>query len=132
LGEWSVRQVSVTSSFKLLACAATLLLGSTRADAQDATWLASPGSNNFNTGTNWSTGTVPTGIATFGGSNTTTILAGVWRNPTTVDAFRFGPGAPTYTFYLGLSNPPSVLNFTGAGIINNSSNAPIFPMGAAF
>ena len=35
----------------------------TGAVAQDATWLATPGTNVFGTGTNWSTGSVPTGRA---------------------------------------------------------------------
>ena len=35
----------------------------------DATWLASPATPDFNTGTNWDTGLVPTNTATFDASN---------------------------------------------------------------
>src|SRR5258705_1193833 len=48
-------------------------LGTVAAHAQDATWLATPGSGVWNTAANWTPATVPTGIATFAGSNTTTI-----------------------------------------------------------
>jgi hypothetical protein len=41
--------------------------------AQNATWLASSCSGDFDTGGNWSTGTVPTGIASFGMSNKTSL-----------------------------------------------------------
>jgi hypothetical protein len=37
--------------------------------AQDATWLGNPGSGTFNTGSNWSTGSVPTGTAFFDASS---------------------------------------------------------------
>jgi hypothetical protein len=33
--------------------------------AQDATWLPNPGSQDFNTDSNWSTGTVPSGATAF-------------------------------------------------------------------
>ena len=43
-----------------LATAVTMGVSVARpAAGQDATWLASPGSNNYNTGANWHTGTVP-------------------------------------------------------------------------
>jgi hypothetical protein len=38
-----------------------------------ATWAASPATNSFNDPGNWSTGSVPTGTATFDASSTTTI-----------------------------------------------------------
>lgn len=95
------------------------------AHAQDATWKASPPSSDFNSGSNWSTGTVPTGTATFGVSSVTIVgfnPIGV-LNPLipTQDALKFGPGAPAYTFN-GVFGMLWTLN--GAGIVNNSSNAP--------
>ena len=66
------------------------------APAQNATWLASPGSGNFNTGANWSTGTVPTGTASFGASNTTNLTIG---QATTIGGWTFNPGAPAYGVY---------------------------------
>jgi outer membrane autotransporter protein len=101
----------------LLACG----LGS-GAWAQDATWKAAPVSNDFATGSNWSTGVVPTGTATFGASTTTTIgVGGLGIPPTgpTLGTLKFDAGAPAYIFN-------GTLSLTGAGIVNNSSNAPTF------
>src|SRR5207302_927027 len=53
--------------------AALLGLSSVGAAAQDATWLPAPPTNDWNTPANWSTGTVPSGTATFAQSNTTGI-----------------------------------------------------------
>ena len=41
------------------------------ARAQDATWLASPGSGDFNTAVNWNPAAVPTGTAFFDTSGVT-------------------------------------------------------------
>jgi len=51
-------------------CAVALVLASTAlataaAHAQNATWLTSPGSNDFDTAANWTPVTVPTGTASF-------------------------------------------------------------------
>ena len=96
--------------------AATL---ATAVHAQDATWLLNPGSASFNTGTNWSTGTVPTGTASFGASNTASLTFG---GSTSLGGMTFGSGAPAYTF----STNANDVSFTGAGIVNGSSNAPTF------
>jgi outer membrane autotransporter protein len=81
--------------------------------AQDATWLANPGSANFNTGSNWSTGSVPTGTATFGASSTTSLNF----NATSLGGLTFSAAAGAYT----LSATGATIDFTGAGIVNNSS-----------
>ena len=91
------------------------------AAAQDASWLAVPGSGDFNTAANWSPATVPTGTAFFGASNTTALSFSAGN--TVVGGFTFNAGAPAYTFTIGSGR---ILQFTGAGVINNSSNAPIF------
>src|SRR5262245_41203309 len=44
---------------------------------------------------------------------------------TSLGGFTFNPGAPAYSFSLAT---PSTLTFTGAGIVNNSSNAPTFSL----
>lgn len=93
--------------------AATTVFSS--AHAQDATWLASPGTSDFNTGANWSSATVPTGTAPFGASNTTTIGL---STSATLGGLTFEAGAPAYTF-----NATNGLVLNGAGIVNNSSNA---------
>ena len=95
----------------------TLSLGATTAGAQDATWKLAPASGDFNTNANWTPAAVPTGIASFGASGTTSLT---FSTGTTVDTFQFNSGAPAYTF--GLNG--HFLEFTGAGIVNNSSNAP--------
>jgi autotransporter-associated beta strand protein len=93
---------------------------SSSAQAQDATWNFSPGSGDYNTPTNWTPTASPigpSGVASFGASGTTSLT---FSTGTTVDTFQFNPGAPAYTF--GLNG--HFLEFTGTGIVNNSSNAP--------
>jgi autotransporter-associated beta strand protein len=95
---------------------AATCIESIEARAQDATWLASPSSNNFTSGANWSTGSVPSGTAFFGNSNTTTINPGLTP---AIDGMTFNADAPAYVF-----NGP--FRFGGAGIVNNSPFAPTF------
>ncbi len=93
---------------------------SSSALAQDATWNVAPGSNDYNTPTNWTPTAAPigpSGAASFGASGTTSLT---FSTGTTVDTFQFNPGASAYTF--GLNG--HFLEFTGSGIVNNSSNAP--------
>src|SRR3954454_17330611 len=93
---------------------------STAAHAQDATWNSAPGSNDYNTPTNWIPTAAPigpSGTASFGTSGTTSLT---FSTGPTVDTFQFNSGAPAYTFDLN----GHFLEFTGAGILNNSSNAP--------
>jgi autotransporter-associated beta strand protein len=88
--------------------------------AQDATWLANPGSGNFNSAANWTPATVPTGFAAFGNSSITTLTFSGSRN---LDGFVFDAGAPAYTF--NLTGGFGVVFHTD-GIVNNSANAPTF------
>ncbi|HEU0085185.1 MAG TPA: autotransporter-associated beta strand repeat-containing protein, partial [Bradyrhizobium sp.] len=74
-------------------------------------------SGDFNTSANWTPAAVPTGIASFDASTITSLA---FSTGTTLDAFQFNSGAPAYTFDLN----GHFLEFTGAGIVNNSSNAP--------
>jgi fibronectin-binding autotransporter adhesin len=90
------------------------------AQAQDATWNFAPGSSDYNTPTNWTPTAAPigpSGTASFGASGTTSLT---FSTGTTVDTFQFNPGASAYTFDLN----GHFLEFTGSGIVNNSSNAP--------
>jgi fibronectin-binding autotransporter adhesin len=92
----------------------------TSAHAQDATWKFAPGSGDYNTPTNWTPTAAPigpSGTASFGASGTTSLT---FSTGTTVDTFQFNPGASAYTFDLN----GHFLEFTGSGILNNSSNAP--------
>src|SRR5262245_27013520 len=103
------------------------MLAATSAHAQDATWLLNPGSGSFNTATNWNPAVVPTNTAIFGASNTTSISFQPFTT-TSIATLQFNPDAPAYTFATspGLFTSISV---TGAGIVNNSSNAPTFIVG---
>jgi autotransporter-associated beta strand protein len=89
-----------------------------RASAQDATWLSTPGTADFNTAGNWSPAVVPTGTAFFGLSNSTTLSFSALN--TTIGGFTFNAGASSYSFSLG-NNP--TLTFTGAGIVVNGGAA---------
>jgi autotransporter-associated beta strand protein len=85
--------------------------------AQDATWLANPGSNLYNAFANWTPATVPTGTAFFGASNTTSLS---FEDDATVGGWTFNAGASAYTF-----NNSHHLLFDGAGIAINGSSATI-------
>src|SRR5262245_1192612 len=111
-------------AYLLATTAAAALLAAMPAHAQNATWSTAPGSSDFNTAANWNPATVPTGTAFFGAST----ITGLTFNPGAVNSlggFTFNAGAPTYSFSLAT---PSSLTFTGAGIVNNSSNAPSFSL----
>jgi autotransporter-associated beta strand protein len=75
------------TAIAILLWAATMLAGimPKPAAAQNATWLQTPGTNGFFDGGNWSTGSVPTGTATFGVSNTTNLNLFVTAWTSTVD-----------------------------------------------
>jgi autotransporter-associated beta strand protein len=100
----------------LLTCAA-LIAAAPPAVAQDATWLANPGSNLYNAFANWTPATVPTGTAFFGASNTTSLS---FEDDATVGGWTFNAGAPAYTF-----NNSHNLLFDGAGIVINGGSVAI-------
>ena len=85
----------------LLATTALAAVG-TPAAAQNATWLAAPGSGDLLAGSNWSTGTVPSGTASFGASNTTSLSIAPTATPTTtIGGLTFNAGAPAYDLTIG-------------------------------
>jgi outer membrane autotransporter protein len=90
-------------------------------------WSATPGSNLWDTAANWSPATVPTGTASFGPSNTTTIQF-LPTSSTSIGTLKFNPGAPAYTF---TEFPPffTSIRITGLGVVNDSSNPPTFIVG---
>src|SRR5689334_23232510 len=90
----------------LLAGTAISAAATLPAAAQNANWLAAPGTGDFNTAANWSAG-VPTGVAVFNGS---TITALSFSADTTVGAWSFGSPA-NYTF-----TNAHTLTFNGVGI----------------
>ena len=89
----------------------------TYAVAQDATWRTNPGTSWFTDGGNWSTNTVPTGVASFGQSNINSIIA---DTNVTLGTIQFNADAIAYSFdfYGG-----STFTLTGGGIVNNGSQA---------
>jgi autotransporter-associated beta strand protein len=109
--------VSAGSSMRKVLVGAALGLCATAAYGQNATWLLSPGSSDFDTAANWSPATVPTGTASFGASNKTSLTFSL--PDTIIGSMQFNGGAPAYSFAVS-----SALEITGNGIVNNSSNAP--------
>ena len=88
---------------------------------------AQSGSRTFNTATNWNPAVVPTNTAIFGASNTTLISFQPFTT-TSIGTLQFNSDAPAYFFATsdGLFTSISV---TGAGIVDNSANAPTFIVG---
>ena len=105
---------------------ALLLIGlclAPAARAQNATWNGV--TSNFNTAGNWSPNTaVPVGTASFGGAGLPSLTFSANAN---IGGFTFNPGAQAYTFDIASVAAGPI--FTGAGIVNNSSNAPAFNVG---
>jgi autotransporter-associated beta strand protein len=90
--------------------------------AQDATWTGAGANNLWDNSANWSTGSVPTGAATFSGATPTSIQF-LDLNTYNIGALQFTAGAPSYSFTVGLISS-TTLAIDGAGIINNSANIP--------
>ena len=106
-----------TKLYLLATVSAAAVLAAAPARAQNATWLATPSSGNFNAPANWDPATVPTGTASFAASNITSLS---FSANTTVGGFTFDPGASAYTFTNG-----QTLVFNGAGIVINGGSATI-------
>ena len=90
-------------------------------------WKATPGTSDWNTGTNWTTNTVPTStdIAQFNTSTITTI--DIRQLGTQVGGLQFNTGASTYTFNVtGIGGVASSLIVSGSGVADISGNAPTF------
>lgn len=100
-------------------------VGAARAQTSD-TWLLNPPGSDYNGTSNWVSNTVPDngGTATFGGTAIRTITISSDVSP---GGFTFNSGAASYTFTLGGG---VTLSFSGAGVVNNSSNAQTFSVGA--
>ena len=102
------------------ALAGALTLSPGLALAQNATWSGSA-SGNWNTNANWVPASVPTGTATFDATGLTqavTVTADA-----SINTMLFSAGAPTYSYTI---NAGVTFDILGAGIVNNSANAPNF------
>ena len=97
---------------------ASISLSAVAAHGQDATWLSNAANNDYNGPPNWSTGSVPTGTASFGTSSQTNLSI---TASTTIGGWTFNTGASAYTFNMDLQT----LIFNGAGILINGGSANI-------
>jgi autotransporter-associated beta strand protein len=94
------------------------ILFATPADAGDATWLQTPVGNAWDDANNWMPNTVPnstTDKATFGASDTTTVVVG---SAIDVASLTFEPGASTYD--ITVTNGQTLDLWGSPNIINNS------------
>lgn len=108
----SCRRITALRSTALAGGVLAALLAASPALAQNATWSAMPGTGDFNTGTNWIGGVVPTGTATFGATNNPGLsVTGNFE----LGGFTFNAGAPAYTFTFNVNRGHG---FLGAGIVN--------------
>jgi outer membrane autotransporter protein len=110
----------------MLGGAACAVLLADPALSQNATWLATPGSNDFNTSSNWTPATVPSGTAFFDATNRTSVTIGA---PTTIGDISFGALAPAYTITIDAA---ASLTLTGTGIANNSGQSQRLVNGGTF
>ena len=106
----------------LTTAAAAAFLAAMPAYAQVATWTGST-SGNWNTNGNWSPATVPTSTAIFDNTGLNQSL-NISANAS-INTMPFIAGAPAYSFAI---NSGVRFDVVGAGIINNSSNAPSFSL----
>ncbi|MGY8661071.1 hypothetical protein Q3C01_01720 [Bradyrhizobium sp. UFLA05-109] len=109
-----MRAALLTSSALVLAW---MLPAAPSRAVSNGTWLASPGSNDHGTGSNWSGGFVPAGFASFSTSNTTSLSI---SGASSAYDWTFNTGASNYTF-----NVTASLTFLGAGITINGGSATI-------
>jgi hypothetical protein len=102
---------------------ASMLPAAGPARAQDATWLASPGSGDFNIGANWDTGSVPTGTAFFGASYATSLTFS--SGTTVVGGWTLNVGASAYSYtnsqFLGFNGAGSATDTTASAAITNTT-----------
>jgi hypothetical protein len=114
----------------LVTTAAVALLAARTAQAQDATWVGT--TNSYTTPTNWSTNSVPTGTAFFGGSGNPNLT--IATSSGTVGGWTLNSGAQNYTFVNdALSETQlSEFSFKGVGITVNGGSATITNLGHLF
>jgi len=124
------------SHIKRFAAAVALMAGICTLQAGSATWNLSPVNNHWSKAANWTPATVPYGegdVASFGVSSIIDVVLGDAPNGTDatniVGDIVFSVGASAYTFTLSPTTEsyfPTILEFHGAGITNNSGVAQNF------
>jgi len=116
-GGMATRGIRGVRRLTLASLAIGMMSTAPSARAQNASWLVSPGSGDFNTAANWSPAAVPTGTASFGFSNTTALS---FSADTSIGGFTLNSGASAYNFTVGAGR---TVTFTGAGITINGGSA---------
>nr|WP_245323354.1 autotransporter domain-containing protein [Bradyrhizobium stylosanthis] len=95
---------------------AALVMVASPAKAIDATWLATPGSDVYAAGSNWSGGSVPDGTASFGASTITNLSIMTIQS---VGGWTFNSDAGNYVITV---DGEVSLRFLGAGIVVNGGS----------
>ena len=111
--------MNASAKLTFIACfsAALLLFSAQASRAGSATWNLNPGSNDWNTATNWTPSTVPNGpadTATFAVSNAIGVSLSLF---TEVNGIVFTSGASAFTI---TASPTLSLTISGPGLTNNS------------
>ena len=106
------------------ACTALFLILAGSVATAQTTWLASPGSNDVNTGTNWSSGLPSSTVdAKFATSNTTNLSQSA---AITIRDMIFDPGASAFNYgiasgQLSLLNPATAVATQAPNTVENNS-----------
>jgi autotransporter-associated beta strand protein len=104
------------------ALAGALMLAPSLAQAQNATWTGLT-SGDWNTNGNWAPASVPTGTATFDVTARTAVTVSA---DASINTMLFSAGAPAYSYTINAGATGVTFDIIGAGIVNNSANAPNF------
>jgi autotransporter-associated beta strand protein len=107
---------------RIAALLAGVSLSAVAAHAQDATWNLN-GTGEFNTPSNWTPATVPTGTAFFGVSNQNNVTFSATTS--NINSWTFNAGASNYNFIINAPLLTGGINFFGAGIVLNGGTANI-------
>ncbi len=118
----------LSSHLGLLGLTAFFCANAPFARAGSATWQQNPATANWNTPANWTPATVPNDsshVATFVSSTKTNISV---TSGITLDSIVFQPDASPFT--INTSSEFAIILISGAGVLNNSSFAQNFVVGA--
>lgn len=118
----------LSSHLGLLGLTAFFCANAPLAHAGSATWQQNPATGNWNMPTNWTPATVPNGatdVATFASSTKTNVSV---TSGITLDSIVFQPDASPFT--INTSSEFAIILISGVGVVNNSSLAQNFVVGA--
>jgi autotransporter-associated beta strand protein len=102
----------------VLLATSALMAAAVPATAQNAAWN-STGTGDFNTASNWTPNTVPTGTASFGTSIQNNVS---FSASTTIGGWTLAPGASNYNFTIGST---FVVTFSVAGVVLNGGSVTV-------